>query len=679
MNPPFDNTNNLLYDRAVKYEWLETNGLGGYASSTIIGTHTRRYHGLLVASLNPPVERSVLLAHLDETLEFADQRFELSTHQYYQAVNPHGFQYLTQYRRGFFPEFIYEAGGIKLKKTIAAIHGENTTVIQYEVLEAPGTFQMELLPLYAMRDFHGLRHAHGSPAPRMRMDEEVLSLTMGEEGPEVFLQFLQGEWVFKPDWYYNFEYLEEMARGQGAHEDLFTPGYLELTLEAGDIFALVVSTESPRGRDGLQLLAQEQVRRENLISATDVSDAFMQHMTLAADQFVVRRGTEGESILAGYHWFSDWGRDTMISLPGICLSQGRMGTAKAILREYASHVSEGMLPNRFNDYGQAPHYNNADANLWFFVAIYQYFLATRDEAFIFEEMLPVMEEMLWWHERGTRHQIHAQEDGLLFTGEPGVAVTWMDAKVGDWVVTPRIGKCVEINALWFNAWMILAYFYNEKAEVRKSEKMLARGNQIRESFLQTFWNPYTRSLYDYVNDHIKDDALRPNQLFAISLPFPLLEPQQAADVLQVVEEKLYTPVGLRSLAPDHPAYIGRYQGDQVSRDAAYHQGTVWTWLLGPYIDALIKVRGIRGHQQAQRVINALESHLSDAGIGSLSEIFDAEAPFTPRGCIAQAWSVAEVLRTVHRYQLRPVHTPAVAAPATRKNGWRNQKSMVMDS
>jgi predicted glycogen debranching enzyme len=349
------------------------------------------------------------------------------------------------------------------------------------------------------------------------------------------------------------------------------------------------------------------------------------------------------TIIAGYPWFSDWGRDTMIALPGLCLTTRRFAEARDILAAFAQNVHEGLLPNRFPDSGEKPEYNTVDATLWYFVAIRAYLNATSDEAFVRDQLLPVLEDILAWHDRGTKYHIHCDTDGLLFAGEPGVQLTWMDAKVGDWVVTPRIGKPVEINALWYNALVILAEL-RKKFGRAGAAALATRAQKVKSAFTATFWNEHAGYLYDVVNGNDRDGSLRPNQIFAVSLPFPLLEDAQALGVLKAVEQKLLTPVGLRSLAPGSWGYRPHYEGGVHARDGAYHEGTVWGWLLGPYITALVRLRGVSGRERARALVSNLATQLGTAGLGTLSEIYDAEPPFTPRGCIAQAWSVAEVLR-----------------------------------
>ena len=652
MNHSFAPSTTSDFNHAIQYEWLETNGLGGYASSTLTCTNTRRYHGLLVASLLPPVERVVLLSKLDERIIVNSQVVDLGMNEYQGGiVDPQGNLYLQGFQHDLFPEFIYQVNFIRIKKTIVALHGENSTLIRYEVLAADQPFTLELIPLLAPRDFHSLTPQvpfRGLPA---QFEEDTLHLNLGNVLPDLFIRAEGGGFTHEPDWYKSFEYRVELERGQDALENLYTPGYLGKRMEEGDILEVLVSTTDPRDRLPQDLYEQEIKRRKKIIALDKTGDPFIRDLLLAADQFLVKRGTTGMSILAGYHWFSDWGRDTMISLPGLCLVTGKLDIAKNILGVYARHVSQGMLPNRFSDYDEQPKYNNADATLWFFVAIYQYLQTSNDWDFVINEILPVLEDILSWHDRGTRYQIHTAEDGLLYAGEEGVQVSWMDAKVGDWVVTPRIGKAVEINALWYNAWKIYGIMLGGAGKEEQARNALDRANHIRQSFYAAFWNEEKNCLFDYVTGTYKDASVRPNQLFAISLPFMLLDLNQARKVLASVEEKLYTRVGLRSLAPDDTMYLSKYHGNQYQRDAAYHQGVVWSWLLGPFVDSLIKVKGEKGRKQAKTVIENIKSHMQEAGMGTISEIFEAEAPFAPKGCIAQAWSVAEMLRVIKTYDL----------------------------
>jgi predicted glycogen debranching enzyme len=626
--------------QAVAREWLETNGLGGWASSTLAGAHTRRYHGLLVVATRPPVGRMVMLSKLDETLVLNGGSMELGCNLYPGAVHPQGYHHLKGFALAPFPTFTYETPEWTLRKTLAMVHGEHTLVLCYELLRAPGPAQLEMRPFFAGRDYHQLTRANPHIQPHAHFEGEVLRFQPYEGQPEIHLLVPQGHFAPVPDWYYNHLYPREAERGLDYSEDLFTCGILRCPLEVGKPLALIASTLDPRGRDGGALMEAEARRRAGLGRG---ADPLVRRLSLAADQFLVRRGDSRHTLLAGYHWFTDWGRDTMVSLPGLCLVTGRHAEARSILQAFAEHLSQGMIPNRFPDAGEEPEYNTADATLWFFVAVYKYLQYTGDREFVGGQLWPALQEVIEWHRRGTRYQIRVDQDGLLSAGEPGAQLTWMDAKVGDWVVTPRQGKAVEINALWYNALRIMeelaGLFSPPQAYV-----YAALAGQAGARFGEVFWNEEQGCLYDVVDSDSCDPSLRPNQLLALSLPFPLLEGERALAVLAAVERHLLTPYGLRSLAPGEPGYRPRCEGPPWERDGAYHQGTVWAWWWGPFVTALVRLRGEEGRAQARGLIAGLEAHLSEAGVGTLSEIFDAEPPFVPRGCIAQAWSVGEVLR-----------------------------------
>ena len=680
-------------------EWLETNGLGGWSGSTIIGCHTRRYHGLLVAAIVPPTERMVLLSKLDEAIITADERIELGTNLYPDnIVQPSGYNYLASFTKEIFPSWRYEAKGIILEKTIGMIHGENTVIIRYDVVKAPAHFTLELLPLVAARGYHSLSQA----GPQMHWDAEFvddLFHTYPDGKTNLYIQVPGASYKHTPRWFNHFQYSVEQYRGLDYSEDLFNHGIFSKELQHGDTFSIIVSTENPTGRSANELLQKERDRRKSLLN-DQPDDEMIQQLVLAADQFIVKRtapsgspeGGEsttqpsltecydnksnppqseasvlvvptsrdraGASIIAGYHWFTDWGRDTMISLPGLCLSTGRYEDARKILLAFAKHTSRGMLPNRFQDNGEEPEYNNVDGTLWYFVAAYKYLQATNDNYFILREILPVLKDIIDWHFKGTRYNIKVGTDGLLYAGEEGQQLTWMDARIGSWVVTPRMGKAVEIQALWYNALKIFASLLQLNQQEHDAFVVNLSAEKAKDSFNRQFWNAEKNYLYDVIDENGKPDAtLRPNQLFAISLPFALIEGEKAKSVLQAVEEKLYTPVGLRSLPADDAHYIPQYGGDQWHRDSAYHEGTVWSWLLGPYADALMSepgfvgLDGLMGKSKALKIIERFKYHLSEACIGSVSEIFDAEAPHHPRGCVAQAWGVAEVLRVMKEYGL----------------------------
>lgn len=637
---------------AAEYEWIETNGLGGWAGSSITGMQTRRYHGLLVAATKPPTERKVLVSKLDETIRCGQQSFELSTNDYGDTVSPKGYQFLASFTRNLFPEWIYVVNGIRLKKTIAMIQGENTTLVTFEVLDATETFTLELLPLLAFRDYHAINSKSDSFDQTSLFTKDTFSIKPFPELPFVYIKIPGSHFQASPDWYYHFHYTKEAYRGQDAREDLFCPGIFSISLQKGDSLGIILSTEDPKDKNIFQCMEKERQRKQSMLSSP-FSRTLESYLQLAADQFIVQRSESLKTVIAGYHWFTDWGRDTMIALPGLCLATGRYAEAKSILTAFANRISEGMLPNRFCDAGDQPEYNTVDATLWFFVAIQQYRNFTSDISFV-NSLFPVLEDIIQWHIRGTRYHIKVAEDGLLYAGEPGVQLTWMDAKVGDWVVTPRIGKPVEIQALWFNALCIYQDLSKGLTQTDTTSSVARLIQLIKENFQKKFWNQELNCLYDYLNESDNPiNEIRPNQIFAVSLPYPLLELQEAQQVLATVKEHLFTPAGLRSLSDKDPNYQGSYGGDQLKRDGAYHQGTVWAWLMGPYIDAIIRYKTDTGIAESTAIISSYAIHLEEACLGSVAEIFDGDPPHYPRGCISQAWSVAELLRVIKQYQLAP--------------------------
>ena len=631
-------------EAAAGKEWIEANGLGGWASSTVAGCHTRRYHGLLVAATRPPIGRMVLVSKLAESLNVAGRVFELDTNRYAGTVHPHGHEFLTSFTLDPMPVFVYDAGGVTLRKTVAAIHGENTTVVLYEILDAPDEVSLELRPLVAIRDYHALSRANDAIRfANASFKDGVFRATPYDGAPELFLQAAGTTFSAQPDWYYRFEYREEAARGLDAHEDLFSHGVFRCELAKGERRGVIVSTGEVAGRDPFALVAAERERRAKIAVALTGKGEVVRTLALAADAFVVRRGENLRSVIAGYPWFGEWGRDTLIALPGLCLSTGRLDDAIKVLRSCARSVDRGMVPNRISDQGDV-NYDAVDPTLWLFIAAHRYLEAGGEEAFVLDELLPVLADAVGWLDRGTRHGIRVDGDGLLRAGAPGVPLTWMDAKVGHWVMTPRDGKPVEIQALWYNALRVLGELTKRAGRADEAARWAERAQQVKDRFVEAFWNESASCLFDVIDDGRKDASIRPNQIFALSLPHPLLPKDKARSVLAVVEQNLLTPYGLRSLAPDDPSYRGRYEGDPASRDAAYHQGTVWSWLLGPYVDALVKTLGAPGKVKAKKAMAGLIPHLHEAGLGMISEIFDGDAPHAPRGCPAQAWSVGEALR-----------------------------------
>jgi predicted glycogen debranching enzyme len=637
-------------DAALRREWLETNGVGGFASSTIVGLNTRRYHGLLVAALKPPVERFVLLSKLEETFFIERQGFDLSANRYPGVVHPQGFRYLTQFRLDPFPVFVYEIEGIQIEKSVFMVQGENSTVVQYEIRknnhpERPRKLWLEVRPLIAFRDYHNTTHENGAINAAVEEHAGVASVAPYHGLPSLHLAHNAVELRRTGDWYRNFEYDAEHERGLEFQEDLFNPFVLRFDLRLRRQASIIASTEQREVANVVEYRQSEITRRRTTRVSCPADDDFAQTLAAAADQYVVSRGDQ-KTVIAGYHWFSDWGRDTMIALPGLTLPTGKFDVARSILRTFAKHVDQGMLPNRFPDAGETPEYNTVDATLWFFEAARAYLAYTGDLEFVRDELYPVFADIIAWHVRGTRYGIKVDSSGLLSSGEPGVQLTWMDAKVGDWVVTPRRGKPVEIQALWHNALCImedLARQLGDEASQKRYRNMAAVANW---SFNRLFWNEKENCLYDVVNGAPPDPSIRPNQILAVSLPYSMLSAERARAVVEKVRECLLTPHGLRSLSPSDPQYRGRYTGGPAERDGAYHQGTVWPWLVGPFITAYVKVNGNSesARRQAAEWLAPLQEHLSDGGLGHISEILDGDVPHRPCGCIAQAWSVAEVLR-----------------------------------
>jgi predicted glycogen debranching enzyme len=650
-------------DASLRREWLETNGIGGFASGTINGCNTRRYHGLLVAATKPPVGRLVLLSKFEETLIVNGNSYELGTNRYPGTVHPQGFQFLKAFRLDPFPVITFRVDGIEIEKTLFMVQGENTTVIEYALKSAPDsvTVKLELRPLIAFRDYHSLTHENGAISSRVDQQSELISVSPYQGLPGLYLANNAQEVESTGNWYRNFEYDAERERGLDFQEDLFNPCVLSFDLNSTQKATIIASTEPHDVKSAEQYRAREISRRKENAGRSPVNDDFINSLTGAADQYIVSRGDQ-KSVIAGYHWFSDWGRDTMIALPGLTLPTGRHDVARSILRTFSQSVSQGMLPNRFPDAGETPEYNTVDATLWFFEAVRAYLAYTGDLTFVQEELYDVLTDIINWHVRGTRFGIKLDSAGLLNSGEDGVQLTWMDAKVGDWVVTPRRSKPVEIQALWYNAICIMEELAGCTGDESAKKRYNSMAALTKWSFNRLLWNEKGGYLYDVINGGPPDASIRPNQIFAVSLPHSMLSPERAKQVVNVVEQHLLTPYGLRSLAPGDPHYRGRYTGDGASRDGAYHQGTVWPWLMGPFITAYIKINGgsEAARRQAELWLTPLKEHLSDAGLGHISEIFEGDAPHGPVGCIAQAWSVAEILRATVEdiYEIRPRATHA---------------------
>lgn len=645
----FDQSVCADFEAAASREWLETNGIGGFASSTISGMNRRRYHALLVAATQPPAGRIVLLSKLEETLLFADgRRIDLSTNQYRGAVHPNGYQWLAQFRSDPFPTWTFAMEGVELEKSVFMIYGENTTIVQYRLLNAPlgQEVGLEVRPLVAFRDYHSLTQANGAACAAVRLARDVASVCLYSGMPTLHLAHNANRVDTAGNWYYNFEYEAERQRGLDDGEDLFNPLTFSFNLSTTKPATVIASTKPHKVANAGTLREKEVSRRAQLAATTLEKDELVQVLAKAADQFLVRRGSEW-TVLAGYPWFTDWGRDTMIALPGLTLSTGRYEVSRSVLQNFARFVDQGMLPNRFPDSGEQPEYNTVDATLWYFEAIRRYVQVGGDNA-LARELYLVLAGIIDCHLRGTRYGIHVLENGLLHAGEPGVQLTWMDAKIGDWVVTPRSGCPVEIQALWYNALNIAADLARTVAHPDDALRCEQAADLLRRSFESLFWNDAERCLFDVVDGDARDPAIRPNQIFAISLHHPLVTGERAGAVLDVVERELLTPYGLRTLSPRDRNYRGRFEGDMRSRDSAYHQGTVWPWLLGHFISGYLRVHGRNAVTRAKVAewVEALRRYAMDLGVGQIGEVFDGDVPQRPGGCFAQAWSVAELLRVL---------------------------------
>lgn len=634
-------------------EWLVTNGIGGYASGTVAGVLTRRYHGLLVAALKPPLGRTLMLAKLDDTVLYGDRFYPLHTNRWADGtIGPHGYRHIERFTLdGTVPTWRYACADALLEKRVWMQPGANTTYVYYQLLRATQPLTLTLKAMVNYRDYHSNTRGNGW---RMIIVPAEQGLHVSAFPEAIQLNLLSDRAAVTPahDWYYNYELTEERNRGLDDRDDHLHAATFQITLQPGESLTLVASSEQKPDLDGETALKVRRNYDQKLlglwksnrpIDAKDIS-AFANRLVLAADQFIVNRSTPdeppGKTIIAGYHWFGDWGRDTMISLPGLTLATGRPEIARSILQTFARYVDQGMLPNRFPDEGAVPEYNTVDATLWYFEAVRAYYGVTEDDDLV-QELFPVLAEIIEWHCKGTRYNIHLDPtDGLLYAGEQGVQLTWMDAKVGDWVVTPRTGKPVEVNALWYNALRTMAKLARRIGKPHQEYEAIA--DRVGARFVR-FWNPNLGYCYDVLDSPTGDDAsLRPNQIFAVSLPESPLTPAQQKGVVEACGQALLTSHGLRSLSPEDPQYQGHYGGDQTQRDGGYHQGTVWGWLLGPFVLAHLRV--YNNPVRAREFLEPMANHLHAHGVGSLSEIFDGDAPMMPNGCIAQAWTVAEVLR-----------------------------------
>lgn len=642
-------------------EWLVTNGAGGFASGTVSGHLTRRYHGLLIAALQPPLGRTLLVSKLEESVEYDDTVYSLATNRWGNgSVHPQGYQRIEQFQvLQAVPTWNFAIADALIEKQIWMQQGLNTTYVHYRIKRATRPLQLTLQTFVNYRDFHSNTRGRGWEMGIQSIERGV-EVTAYPGAVPFYLFSDKATLVPEHTWHFNYGLSQERLRGLPDRDDHLLAAILTVTLQVGETLTVVLSTERKPSLNGETALKSRQNLTQNLLdlwytnrsARLPEAPAWITDLVCAADQFIVNRPTVdhgmGKTILAGYPWFSDWGRDTMISLPGLTIATGRPEIARSLLRTFGYYLSDGMLPNRFPDQGETPEYNTVDATLWYFEAVRLYYEATEDEDLV-SSLFPVLADIIDWHCRGTRFNIHLDSaDGLLYAGESGTQLTWMDAKVGNWVVTPRIGKPIEVNCLWYSALRTIARFARLLGKPHQEYEAIADRTLAR---FNRFWNPERGYCFDVLDgDQGDDPSLRPNQIFTVSLPLcstrnghlPLLTLEQQRAVVESCGRYLLTSYGLRSLAPQEPQYRGYYGGDSLARDGAYHQGTVWGWLIGPYVVAHYRV--FKNLPQAFDLLRPMASHLTMAGVGSLSEIFDAEAPHFPNGCIAQAWTVAEVLR-----------------------------------
>lgn len=657
-------------EESLGKEWLVTNGLGGYASSTILGVNTRKYHGLLVAAFNPPVDRRVVVSKLDEEILVGKDAYMLGANQFEGLTYPRGYEFIKEFALAPFPTYTYSVNKLQLQKTIFMPHCKNATIVLYKAVnrhDVPA--RLLLKPLVNCRHFHAVTERRKASFEFTQENEDHQALvSIINPKISILLRSTMGKYSVKEQWIEKVYYKVDHARGEAHFDDYFQPGVFQIEISPNAIveFALTATADEtpekarekaatiPSDINGLKRLHSEEIKRrrglllkfQTTLSVENLEE-WLKWLALATDAFVVHRAsTNGKSVIAGYYWFEDWGRDTFISLPGLLLITQRTEEAKQVFLTFKQYCRRGLIPNRFPDNPQQPpDYNTADATLWYINAVLQFLKYTREFKFVKEKLWETLKGIVEWHVKGTIHDIKMDEDGLL---KHGAQLTWMDVIINGKPVTPRDGKAVEIQALWHNALKTMELLAAKFKEENEAEKYRLMAEKAKESFNSKFWCDEKGYLFDAIMDSRRDDTLRPNQIFAVALDFPLLENEKADKIVSVIQEKLLTPYGLRTLPPDHPNYVGVYLGDFRHRDLSYHNGTTWAWLLGPFTTAFLKTKKHESKWREYAFTNFLEKlfqeNLFNSGLGSLNEIFDGNFPHNPRGCIAQAWSVAEPLR-----------------------------------
>lgn len=635
-------------DRALSLEWLEADGLGGFSSGTVSGANTRRYHALLLTAPQAGSDRYVLVNQVEEWLRIDGAEYPLSTNVYPGAVYPQGYHACISFSSTPWPTWMFMYQETTCRREIIRIHGDDLVIVRWTLVEPSSQIlTLRVRPMLTGRDYHALHHENGQLSAAVTLSPRWVTWQPYAGIPPVH-GFHTGTYRHVPDWYRHVQFPLERERGLDCEEDWWSPGEFTFELKSGKEETLAFTSVAIESLDVRGLISGERARRTRLQKTAPASDQLGEAFRQASEIFLVRREAR-RTIIAGYPWFTDWGRDTFISLPGLCLVTGRHEMAWQIIESFSAHVSEGMVPNRFPDTGHNPEYNALDTSLWFIDAIDRYLAYSNDLTRVQSVAWPAIKQILDGYRRGTRYHIHMDRDGLITGGAPGIQLTWMDAKIGDWVVTPRHGKPVEVQALWIRALDVgarLATLFEDSTFAKGCREDRTRAVA---SFQRRFWYEDGRYLYDTVDGPAGDDtSLRPNQIYAIFLCDDLLARNQAQQVLRIVTDHLLTPVGLRTLSPHDSRYRPRYEGGPMERDGAYHQGTVWPFLLGPFITSWVKTFGCTEESKiaARSFLKGLEGHLQEAGIGQISEIFDGDAPHHPRGCPAQAWSIAEPLRAM---------------------------------
>jgi len=659
----------LRFEDAIRKEWLVTNGLGGYASSTVSGINTRKYHGLLVAALHPPRDRTVCLAKLDEEVVVGDRNYSLGANEFRDTVFPRGYVFLKEFSASPFPKHVYALEDVEVQRTVFMPRGKNATVAAYNVQNGNGfAVTVKIFPLLTCRHFHTVVDKCRNPLTFSQQQNSRTEVQLIFSAPKatVTIRATQGEFKARPNWIDHLYYREEAARGESSLDDCYQPGFFEVTVsprqEADFAVVAVANENSPQNEADLgeidatmndvkQAFMWELDRRSQLLTAFYGSRAavpfsdWLSWVLLAADSFIVESAGNGRSIIAGYHWFETWGRDTFISLPGLMLVTGRFEEARSLLLNFGSYCTDGLIPNFLQDFSGQPSCNTADATLLYVNAVLQYLKYTGDFGFVKTQLWETVKGIVEYHVEGTSFDIRMDCDGLLAHGP---RLTWMDAEVDGKAATPRSGKAVEIQALWYNALRTAHLLAERFGEKKLAETYAGMAGKAAASFNQKFWNGERNCLYDVIAETGEDASLRPNQIIAVSLDFNMLNGERSRNVVHVVQRELLTPCGLRTLERSDSRYRGVYFGDRRSRDQAYHNGTVWPWLLGPFTTAFLKANGCTDSNRQYALKNLIQPllmmQMSQAGLGTISEIFDGDEPHMPRGCIAQAWSIAEPLR-----------------------------------